>query len=249
METTLQPTDDDDALNALVEQARLFILDMILFIDGVFKRLNGLAPSPKLARTLMRHALIPAEAALRRAILILAADLPEPVIALRPRPFADPARPQPGPAAPSGRDPRPPVFNMCEPQPRPKHDPAPDYLPEHLRPRITLLTDAVLSAAPPPDLAPVIPSTAPPRDIALLFSRRFIALHTAFGDVHAQAARWRRRHAARLIRSQSACAPAPKPPLSPRTLPGLRKSLSDDRKALLRDLTAAAETRLPFNTS
>ncbi|MFN4183388.1 MAG: hypothetical protein ACK4M6_01270 [Hyphomonas sp.] len=93
MDTAPQPT-DDDALNALIERARQFILGLILYIDGITARLGDAAMSPALARALTRRAILPAEAALRRVIILLAADLPP--ITPNPRAIPDGAKQRSG---------------------------------------------------------------------------------------------------------------------------------------------------------
>lgn len=235
MDTAPQPTDDDDALNALLERARLFILDMILYIDAIAKRLGSVPLSAALVRQLTRRALLPAEAALRRVILILAADLPTECLSPAPSAAAGPARRQSGNVSKKPPAPRAPLFRMSEPQPGPKKSPQAGDLPEHLRPRITALTDAVLYASPP---API--TSAPPRDPAAAFCRRLQALHSAFDNPYREAKRWLRRQAA-------AAAPA-KSPLAPK-IPGARKSLGDAPVSLLRELTKVALRAPALNTS
>ena len=154
MDTSPQPTDEVtvfDATVGLLERARLFILDMMAFVDGIFGRLGSVPLSPKLARHLTRDALVPAEAALRRAILLLAADLPIPVLhATKPRAAPDAAKPR-APAVSPKPDTKP-RFSMSEPPPRDQNDagthPETDYLAEDQLPRTIALTDALLQAPP-----------------------------------------------------------------------------------------------------
>lgn len=82
-------------------------------------------------KALFRDYLLPAEAALRRALHILAADLPAP----KPRAASTPPPRKPPAAAPKATRFRPPVFRLGEPQPRPKTD----HLPPRLRPRISII--------------------------------------------------------------------------------------------------------------
>ena len=246
MDTALQPTDDTpeyDATGALLERARLFILDMVAFIDGIFGRLGDIPLSAKLARHLTRHALVPAEAALRRAILILAADLPVPVLEDRPR--AAPDAPAPRAASPErGSRLRPPRFNMNEPPPRKAKDAAPDpetdYLTEDQIPRILVLTDDILAArSTPPPPAP------PPRDPSASFRRRFAALQAALGDPRGEAERWARRR----LRAM-ACPGAVQRSLPvPLALPRLAKGVKHDARDLIRQLTETTNTHFCHDTS
>ncbi|MBA4226700.1 MAG: hypothetical protein C0456_08705 [Hyphomonas sp.] len=222
-----QPT--DDPVYVLLEQARQLILRFVHYIDSIFERLGTAQPSDTLIRKLTAYALVPAEAALRRVVLILAAHQPLPQ---RPKPRAlpDAAKPRSGTVLPQKTSsPRAPIFNMREPQPRPKTG----YLPASQLPRIRILTDDVLSAPPAP--------AAKPRDLAARFTRRLTALHAALGNPHAVAARWLRRHFA---------GPAPKPcPLSPHRIPGLRSALPGHEKDTLRNLTDLVFTYFATDTS
>lgn len=208
-----QPT--DDPVYVLLEQARQFILRFTHYIDSIFERLGTARPSDVILRKLTAYALVPAEAALRRVVLILAAHQPLPE---RPKPRALAEKPRSAPRPPQKTaQPRAPVFNMREPQPRPKTG----HLPASQLPRILILTDEFLSAPPAP--------AAGPRDLAASFTRRLTALHSALNNPHAVAARWLRRHFA---------GPVPKPcPLSPHRIPGLRRTMPEGDKETLRSLT------------
>ena len=240
MDTAHQPTDEEAAVNALLGRARLFINDLIAFIEEILGRLGDTPLSRKLARHLTRHALVPAETALRRAVLIIAASLPVPI--LRP---AKPRESAPAPdadtaaAKPKAARPRPPRFNMNEPAPR-ACAPATDYLPEDMLPRIRVLTDAVLNAPP----APQKPAP-PPRDSAAVFCRRFDALYAAFLDMPAEAERWARRRIREMARPGAVQRSLP----VPLVLPRLRKSADPDARDLLRELTDTTNTRFCHNTS
>ena len=211
---TAAPQPTDDPVFNLLEQARQFILRLTAYIDSIFERLGTARPSNALLRKLTAYALVPAEAALRRVVLILAAHQPLPE---RPKPRALPNAAKRGttPFSPQKTaEPRAPVFNMREPQPRPK----PDFLTPGEMPRIRLLTDDVLRAPAPA-----------PRDLSASFTRRLMALHAALNDPHAVAARWLRRHFA---------GPVPKPcPLSPHRIPGQRRTMPEGDKETLRSLT------------
>lgn len=239
MDSAPQPTEDTESLagtlDELLDRARHFILDLIVFIDARLAQLGNAPMSARLVRLLTRRALLPAEAALRRAIILIAATLPAPgpsKTSTKP-PSSSHSR---QPAAPA----RAPVFCMSEPQPRAGLRPAarnlPETLPEHLLPRLTLLTEAALCTRSP------APAPAPrPSDPAASFHRRLTALCIAFQDPFREARRWRRHQAARR--------PGARPPLAPK-IPGARKSLGETRLNLLRELTTSAEAALAHtNTS
>lgn len=220
------------ALDLLLGRTRHFILDLIALIDSVLMRLDGAPMSAALVRRLVRRALLPAETALRRAILLIATTLHPPVARAR----AKAGKPRPGkPAPPAPRGPRVPVFRMSEPQPRAGKPPKTDYVPEHLLPRITLLVDSVLQARAEPARPP-----APPHDPALSFHRRLQALRAACDDPVPAARRWQRRCA----RSAIAAARA----LTPGKIPGAYKSLGPSNLALLDELTTAARHILDGHT-
>lgn len=120
-DTPFQPADDLDILDDLLGRTRYFILGLIGFIDTALERLGNTPLNARAVRYLMRRALLPAEAALRRAILLIATTLPPPAPARAPsRTIRQPAAAATGkPAAP-----RAPLFRMSEPQPPLQHDPA-----------------------------------------------------------------------------------------------------------------------------
>ncbi len=217
MEETAPPL-TDDPVNALLEEARQFVLRLLQYIDSVFLRLGTARPGNALLRKLTTYALVPAETALRRAILILADDMPIPQRAARARAMPGAPGPQPGAVSPpEARVPRAPAFNMREPQPRPKTG----YLSAADMPRIRVLTDDVLCAP--------SPAAASPKDPVASFTRRLAALHGALNNPRAVAARWLRRHFAGEV---------PKPcPLSPHRIPGLRRTMPPGDKETLRSLT------------
>lgn len=232
-DTPFQPADDLDILNDLLGRARYFILGLIGFLDTALERLGDTPLNARAAGYLMRRALLPAEAALRRAILLIATKLPPPAPARAPsraaRQLAAAAKGKP--AAP-----RAPLFRMSEPQPRPTHYRKTDYLSEDLMPRITLLTESVLRAR----TAPARPPPAP-QDPAAAFHRRFQALRAAYDDPAPYARRWLRRRA----RSAADAARA----LAPVNIPGVSRSLGENTISLLKELTQAARTRTLPNTS
>ena len=222
----------EDALSYLLGRARWFILNLIDFMDTALAR-QPASPSRQVVAYLTRRALLPAEAALRRAILLIASEMELPV----PRaPQAKSTRPAAPLLRKEASGARAPVFRMNEPPPRAaKTEGAPPkagYLPEHLFPRIRTLTDDVLSAPPPPLPAPAA------RDPGARFFRRLAALRQAYDDPRREARRWLRRNAAPAQR--------PAPVISG---PGTRRALGPDAQALLRELTEAALRTLTPNTS
>ena len=240
-----QPTDETqefDATGALLERARLFILDMVAFIEGIFGRLGDVPLTARLARHLTRHALVPAEFALRRAILIIAADLPVPVLKTRPQ---APDAPAPR-AAPSERasQPRPPRFNMNEPPPRKAREgafhPEADYLTDDQLPRILVLTGDILAARSPPP-----PPARPPRDASASFRRRFAALQAALSDPHGEAQRWARRRIRDMARPGAVQRSLP----VPLALPRLARAIARNVHYLIRDLTDLTNTCFCHDTS
>lgn len=104
--------EDPDALDQLLGQARGLILGLI----AQAARLLGGERTKEALNAVLRTAILPAEAALRRAILLIARTLPAPA-----RPAAA-ARHQPAPLpampATASRSPRRPSFRMREARPR-----------------------------------------------------------------------------------------------------------------------------------
>lgn len=236
METAPQPPDDDTAPDSLLGRAEDFILYLITVIESRLRQLGSAPMSARLARLLTRRALLPAEAALRRAILLIAATLPPPApLTISHGARRRSAAPCQKRAAPG----RPPAFCMTEAHPGARKSPEADDTPEHLMPRITLLTDAALARSAPPS---TLPSTQPvkPEDPGARFRRRFDALVMAFENPFREAERWLRRQ-----RRQK---PGANPPLAP-GIPGARKTLGETRLNLLRELTSAAQATLALNTS
>ena len=226
---------EEDALSYLLGRARWFILNLIDFIDTALARLPASPPRQAIAY-LTRRALLPAEAALRRAILLIASEMEMPA----PRaPRAKPKRPAAPPLRRQTPGARAPVFRMSEPSPRAAKAegflPKADYLLEHLLPRIRTLTDEVLGAlSPPPPPAPAA------LDHGARFFRRLAALRQAYDDPQREARRWLRRNAA----------PAQRPaPIASEKIPGMRRALGPDAQALRRELTEKALLTLTPTTS
>lgn len=166
-------------------------------------------------RHIFRHLLRPAEAALRRAIYLLADTLdPEPAPSV-----AKPAHPRAGGGlVRQVATPRTPAFRLTEPQPRP---PA-NTPPVAMRPRIS-----IAGLAPPPS-----PRPAPdPVRLEDRLHRRLAAFDAAFRDPVRAARRLLRLLARRTARG---------PVLAFTRIPGLTaRSLDDHGRALLVDMNTA----------
>ena len=209
---------DLSALNplrrALIAEANSLInwlLDAVedALAPGVRRTLPGL-------KSLYRDCLLPAEAALRRALHILAADLPAP------KPRAATALPlrKPEPATPKATRFRPPIFRLSEPQPRPKTD----HLPARLAPRIS-----IIGVTPRP--APTPRRKLNEADLEMQLRRRLDALNAAFANPLAAVRRLQRR----LVKSGTA-----RPKLAP-AIPGhASPRLAGDGHAFLTRLDESA---------
>jgi hypothetical protein len=138
---------------------------------GVRRTLPGL-------KSLYRDYLLPAEAALRRALHILATDLPAP----KPRAGSAPPPRKPEPATPKATRFRTPIFRLSEPQPRPKTD----HLPARLAPRIS-----IIGVTPRP--APTPRRKLNEADLEMQLRRRLDALNAAFANPLAAVRRLQRR--------------------------------------------------------
>lgn len=177
------------------------------------------------SRSLVREVIMPAEAALRRVIVLIAATLPLPRLV----PVSVPGRPAPvrppGPDGTEPRVPRPPRFRLNEPAPRA----ATGYLPATLCPRIS-----IAGFAPPP--APPAPRATPDVDAAeTRLLRRLYALERAALNPEAEARR--------LVRLRARNATLPR--LSRAAIPGLDQPyLSGEGAAVLADLALAASAVL-----
>jgi len=171
---------DLSALNplrrALIAEANSLInwlLDAVedALAPGVRRTLPGL-------KSLYRDYLLPAEAALRRALHILAADLPAP----KPRAGSAPPPRKPEPATPKATRFRTPIFRLSEPQPRPKTD----HLPARLQPRIS-----IIGVTPRP--APTPRRKLNEADLEMQLRRRLNALNADFANPLAAVRRLQRR--------------------------------------------------------
>jgi len=197
---------EQDRINGLIGQAALLA---IWLADELRRRLvpmPGQLLETRLLRHLVRHYLLPAEAAVRRAVHLIAAEMPLPQPAARKLP--------PKPQSP--KTPRAPAFRLTEPQPRPKTD----HIPARLAPRIRLLTPGLPATRPRP-----VPPRSPPASYEERLRRRFAALEAALASpVH---------QARRLLRLQARHS-KPKPLLSLTKIPGYRsRPITDTGRAAL----------------
>jgi hypothetical protein len=228
MDQTLPP-EDDVPNGPLIDAGAGFAM-------GLVRRLRAQLAHPPAAfgaaflRRLVRQFLLPAEAALRRALYLIADTL-------APEPARAPLRPASAPARPAGArppaPPRTPGFRLTETPPR-----APvRRLPPNAGPRISI---AGLAPSPPPPRPrrPVDPVALEDR-----LHRRLAAFDAAFTDPL--------RAARRLLRLLARRA-SPRPVLSLVRVPGLdAKPLDPAERRLLADLNTAviaAFARVP-NTS
>ena len=136
-------------------------------------------------KSLYRDHLLPAEAALRRALHILAAELPAPAKKAPSQgnrsAISDPSKPRAG----GDRDRkahRTPTFRLGEPQPRPKTD----HLPARLQPRIS-----IIGVTPRP--APLPRRKLNETDLEALLRRRLDMRNAAFAKPLAAVRRQQRR--------------------------------------------------------
>lgn len=206
------PTEEIDATDALLGRARQFILAMVEIVRSRMITPRGLAA--KHCRTLLAEFVAPAEAALRRAILIIAAGLPAPELRAR-APTAAPSPSRDGPITRAAPEHPLPVFRLSEP------------VPQAAAPRPVPARDPVASttrAAPYPDAA---------REALL---RRLEALEIAAADPIRAAERWRRRQPLPV----PAASGEPQLPLDFFALPQTWLHLPGDLVVLLIELNAAA---------
>jgi hypothetical protein len=252
MDHPLSLPQDQTALDDLLGRTRMFVLSVANAIEDHLPTDDTQSLPAALIRLLMRRFLIPAEAAMRRAILLIAATraLPAaPAPAARPsKEPPKPARKEEGPSAPCERAP---AFNMNEPRPRPKTG----AIPQDQLPRITVLDDAALTApgAPPKALRPA-PGAAPSAAEAVAaltrrFFRRLDALSAVIGNPGPAADRWLKSVARKAALQPEATTPPP--PLAFHKIPGQTKAAGTEAISLLNELNAAVLALLPSapNTS
>ncbi|MFN7054162.1 hypothetical protein [Hyphomonas sp.] len=223
------PALEEDALDRLLGEAR----EMVTALIGLAAAALGVLPrpaAPAAIRAITNRVILPAEAALRRAILLIAGTLaPEPRRASQP-----PARSaSPAPAAASPK-PRRPAFRLTEPQPRS----GTGHLPPGFVPRITLM-DASAARSPSP-------GAPDPAELLSRLERRLTALAAAAGNPVREARRWLRRQE---NITPSTDGIAPRPPLAFHPIPGDSKHLAPPFRTTLTALNTAAAQALTPNTS
>lgn len=205
-------TPEQDRINGLIGQAAMLAIWLANELRRRLVAPQGVLLETRLLRHLARHYLLPAEAAVRRALHLIAAGMTLPErIPRAARPAANKTMPKPE----KPKAPRPPAFRLTEPQPRPKTD----HIPARYAPRITLLTPG----------APLPPKRrAPPRQ-RLSYEERLRRRFAALEDALASPA----RHARRLARLKARPG-TPKLRLSLSKIPGYRsKPIADSGRAAL----------------
>lgn len=221
MTEVLPPPDDPTARQFLLAGADAMIGRLIDLAHAI---LDAAAPGTLGAATrrhLIAHILVPAEAALRRALVFLAASRPAPQPGAR---QAKPVTAPPAADAPRKTGPRPPRFRLFEPPLRRKAD----YLPLNQCPRISIAGD------PPPPPAPRRP--ADPAALDARLARRLDALKNAFENPE--------REVRRLLRDKARR--GDRPLLRLTAIPGrAANELSPEDHILLRMLNAAAAETAP----
>lgn len=184
MSDTPPPPEDQSSLAALMGRAASLALGLISLARAALAQFGPAPPPAGYTRFILRRYVVPAEATVRRAILVLAATLPLPVL----RGAAASARP-PGPAAPAPPATRYPVFCLTEAAPRARR---PGPAPEAALPRILFL-DTPMPAAPTPKSRPLTDEVEAISETRLL--RRLFALERAYLDPQREVRRYLRRRA------------------------------------------------------
>ncbi len=263
MDHSPRPLKHKTAHDGLISRARRFVLSLVEEIEDRLPAGEGAVIPATLVRTLMQCWLVPAEAAMRRAILLIAAAMPfVPQAQPAPLPASTPA-PSPAPQAPPRKaaeggarlSSRTPIFNMKEPRPGLKAGAA-----EESRLRASLLQAASAMDRPCPPLAPLPPVRSPAEEAARLQARlqesflsRLDALAFAMGNPEREAERWLRRQEREAHqRLQEGAPPAPElSPVSLRKPSGLGNEVDPEFVSLLIELNAAVVPLFPAgaNTS
>lgn len=248
MDHSPRPLSHKTAHDGLISRARSFVLSLVTEIEDRLPAGQGAILPVSLVRMLMQRWLIPAEAAMRRAILLIAAALPLTPQAA-PAPPSGPPQTLPrkgteGRGTPSSRTP---VFSMKEAQGGPKADDTADD-----RMRRSLLQAAALERPCPP-VAPLRPLRSPAEEAAILQERflcRLDALAFAMGNPEREAERFLRRQEKEAEkRRQAGVLPAPpRPPISFRKPPGLGAGTDPQFISLLIELNAAVLPLFPART-
>lgn len=209
MDTSAAPSPPD--IDPLVHKAAHLALWLAAELRGLLAAAPGKVFGLPFLRHVLRDYLVPAEAALRRAVHLMAAGmapLRAPPRRFRPLPRAIPV------LYPVRRAPRPPVFRLTERVPAPPTD----HISERLRPRIRVIGPP--SPPPPPARAARVPVPFEDR-----LRRRAAAFHAAMKNPAAEARR--------LLRLRARLA-APRPLLHFAKIPGYRaRPLNDEARSTL----------------
>ena len=240
------------AHDGLIGRTRRFVLSLVAEIEERLPPGEGAIIPAALIRRLMRNWLIPAEAAMRRAILLIAASLPlPPLAALIPAAASAPAPPQASPRKSpedgARKSSRTPVFSMKEPRRRSKAD---DTAADQLR---RSLLQAAAMDRPCRPLAPLRPLRSPTEEAARLQERflcRLDALAFAMGNPEREAERFLRRQEKEAEKHRQIGA-LPPLPISFQRPSGLGEETDPQFISLLIDLNAAVAPLFPArpNTS
>ena len=223
------PPEDETSLGALMKRASSLALGLIVLARAALGRFGGAPASRGAAALILRRFILPAEATVRRAIVVLAATLP-PLRQVARGGSKGQGKPPPPPLP---GVPRPPVFCLSEPSARRSTAKAEAAAGVNEGPRISLLD---WSASPP---APPLPSKKRPEadDAACCarLLRRLAALESAYEDPLRQARRYQRRQAAAGRRGALS-----KAPLSFSRIPGNTRHLHQAFRFILEDMNLAA---------
>lgn len=242
MDHPLNLPQDQTALDDLLGRTRMFLLWVADTIEGYLPADDTQSLPAALIGLLTRRFLVPAEAALRRAILLIAATRALPAApAPAARPSKEPAKPARKEGSPSAPSTRPPAFNMNEPRARAKTG----AISQDQLPRITVLDDAA-RAAPAALPAALRPAPSPAEAEATLtrrFFRRLDALSATIGNPGPAADRWLKSVARKAARQPEAITTPP--PLAFHKIPGQTKAAGAEAISLLNELNAAVLALLP----
>ncbi|ABI75508.1 hypothetical protein HNE_0608 [Hyphomonas neptunium ATCC 15444] len=231
------PPEDETSPGALIRRASSLALGLIVLARAALARFDDASVPRRAAGLVLRKFILPAEAIVRRAILVLAATLPP----VRPGAHAKPKGQGKPPPPPKSGAPRAPIFCLTEPLPRPAIRAAKAAPKVDEGPRISLLD----WSAPAPALPPKIRPKADEAVHCARLLRRLAALENAYADILGQARRYLRRRAA----AARSGAPS-KAPLSFSRIPGNTRHLLQEFRFVLEDMNlAASETLAPAPNS
>ncbi|MBA4226392.1 MAG: hypothetical protein C0456_07140 [Hyphomonas sp.] len=227
MSETDPQTEDETGVVALLRRATGLALGLIAMARAALAQFGAAPPPAAYTRLILRRFVVPAEATVRRAILVLAGTLPLP--AVRPASAARAAPKAPPRARPGIRYP---VFCLTEPAPRARR---PRPAPEAPLPRILFL-DTPTPAAPAPKNRPATDEEEAASETRLL--RRLFALERAYLNPWREARRYLRRCARDEARGR-----APRR-LAFTRIPGNTRHLYAPFRDILQDMNLAAEDSL-----